>query len=56
VKYHRVADVFIAKGLQEKGQEFLFTQFRLVFLGCLSRLVKKREKMCSWFKYKDQVI
>ncbi|CAB1437314.1 unnamed protein product [Pleuronectes platessa] len=25
-------------GLQEKGQEFLFTQFRLVFLGCLSRV------------------
>lgn len=43
-------------GLQEKGREFLFTKFRLVFLGCLSSLVKKKEKMCSWFKHKDKVI
>lgn len=32
-------------GLQEKRQDFLLTQFRLIFL---SRLVKTSEKMCSW--------
>lgn len=36
---HRCED-----GLQGKGQEFLFTNFRLVFLGCSSRLVRKKWK------------